>query len=181
MEKWKDIYFEENGVEWDFRGIYQVSNFGRVKSLKFGKEKILKQLKDKFGYLSVILCKNGKQKSFRIHRLVAHLFLSDTYFDGAQVNHKDENKQNNYVNNLEWCTHEYNLNYGTRNERAYKTRIRKIAQYDSYYNLIKIWNSAFEVEKELNIDHSMISECCHGKQKTAGGFIWKYIRYIKED
>lgn len=117
QEVWKDIYFVENGIEWDYRGLYQVSNLGNVKSLKFGKEKILKG-----GYVKeyhvLYLYKDGKRKQFKVHRLVAHMFLSDTYFENAQVNHIDENHSNNCVLNLEWCDCKYNINYGTRNERT---------------------------------------------------------------
>ena len=114
-EIWKDIYFIENGTEYDFCGLYQVSNFGNIKSLIGNRgqkrEKILKA-RSICGYRFVCLCKNTKQTQFLIHRLVAHVFLSDSYFEGAEVNHKDENKTNNCVDNLEWCDRKYNCNYG---------------------------------------------------------------------
>lgn len=114
-EIWKDIYFVENGVEYDYRGLYQVSTHGNIKSLyQNGKERILKLDKNEKGYLRTNLYKNGKIKKFRVHRLVAHMFLTDSYFENAQVNHKDENKENNHVSNLEWCDNKYNNNYGTR-------------------------------------------------------------------
>lgn len=130
-EIWKDI----KGYE----GFYQVSNHGRIKALArernnqySNKEIILKQSNDGKGYLQVILNKNKKRKGFKVHRLVAETFLKkDTFksmpneqkeninIEELQVNHIDEfNKQNNNVNNLEWCTRLYNCNYGTRNKRV---------------------------------------------------------------
>ena len=112
MEIWKDI----KGYE----GLYQVSNKGRVKSLNYrrtGKEKILSSSPNSYGYLIVGLCKNGKQKPFYIHRLVAEAFLTNPN-NLLEVNHKDENKENNHVENLEWCDRKYNNNYGSRMERV---------------------------------------------------------------
>ena len=110
-EIWKNIA--------GYEGLYEVSSFGRVRSLRFGKTKILKPGKNKKGYLRVSLCKNGKQKTFFVHRLVAQAFLENPQ-NLPQINHKDENKQNNRLENLEWCSCDYNNNYGTRNERAGK-------------------------------------------------------------
>lgn len=118
-EIWRDIYFVENGVEYDYRGFYQVSTDGRVKSLidnhRQKREKILK-LDNYNGYDRIDLCKNGKCKRFKVHRLVAHMFVKG-YFNGAIVNHKDENPSNNHFSNLEWCTNEYNTRYGTIGKR----------------------------------------------------------------
>lgn len=107
-EIWKDIYFIENGVEFDYRGLYQVSSYGRVKSFWRNKEKILKALRDEKRYESVVLFNNSK-KTFKVHRLVAHMFI-DGYFDGAEVDHIDTNPSNNHVNNLRWRTHKENCN-----------------------------------------------------------------------
>lgn len=114
-EVWKDI----EGYE----GLYQVSNTGEVKSLNYqgsGEIKLLKQYTDKRGYKRIELSKNGKGKTYLVHRLVALVFIPNPD-DSPMVNHKDENPSNNNVNNLEWCTHEYNMNYGTRNERISKS------------------------------------------------------------
>lgn len=111
QEIWKDI----EGYE----GLYQVSNFGRVKSLYFGKEKILKQSKHKDEYLQVSLSRNGKKKTFTIHKLVALAFIPNPD-NLLEVNHKDENKQNNHIENLEFCNHTYNINYGTCKKRISK-------------------------------------------------------------
>ena len=108
-EIWKDI----DGYE----GYYQVSNMGRVYSVK---NKMLLKQHLKRGYLECVLCKNGERKYIQAHRLVAITFIPNPD-NLPQVNHKDENKQNNCVSNLEWCTAEYNINYGTRTERSTKS------------------------------------------------------------
>ena len=109
-EIWKD--------KKNYEGHYQVSNFGRVKSIKFGKEKILKQ-SIRHGYYCVVLSKNGILKNYFVHRLVAEAFI-DNPDNLPQVNHKDECKTNNIVSNLEWCDRKYNINYGTRTEKCSK-------------------------------------------------------------
>ena len=110
-EEWRDI----KGYE----GKYQVSSYGRIKSLNYNrtkKEKILNPCLTKKGYLIVDLYKNGRRKPCTVHKLVALHFIPN-YDNLPQVNHKDENKSNNRVDNLEWCTSIYNNNYGTRNKR----------------------------------------------------------------
>lgn len=118
-EVWKDIP--------GYEGMYQISNLGRVKSLgstiREGwnlKEKILKLTKEPKGYLKVGLRKNGKIKTVRVHRLVAESFVANPE-NLPEVNHKDENKENNLADNLEWCTTKYNAGYGTKAKRAYQT------------------------------------------------------------
>lgn len=124
-EIWKDIYYIENNKLFDYSGLYQVSNLGRIKSLNYRnskKEKILKQANDKNGYKIVCLSKNNIHKNFKVHRLVAHMFIkNDDPLNKTQVNHINEfEKYNNSVKNLEWCTAKYNANYGTAHERAVK-------------------------------------------------------------
>lgn len=124
QEAWKDIP--------NFEGYYQVSNFGRIRSItRKAKTKILNNnyrtikgqlispAKTKDGYLKVSLSKKHKRYYFRVHRLVANAFLSNPN-NYPVINHKDENKLNNRVDNLEWCSIKYNCNYGTRNERISK-------------------------------------------------------------
>ena len=121
-EIWKDIK--------EYEGLYQISNLGRVKRLKFinrhlnfKKERILKPYKDGGkNYFIIALYKNGKREYKQIHRLVAEAFIPNTN-NFPLVNHKDENKTNNYVNNLEWCTCKYNTNYGTSRLKMSKKRI----------------------------------------------------------
>lgn len=158
-EVWKDI----SGYE----GLYQVSNFGRVKSLKCRREKILKLEKTKDNYLTIRLSKDKTRKHIGVHRLVAQAFISNPD-NLSQVNHKDENKENNFVENLEWCTQVYNMSYGTRVQRL----SMEVNQYDLQGNFIKKWNSIKEAERQLHIRH--ISDCCKEKVISAGGYIWKY-------
>ena len=170
MEIWRDIK--------GYDGEYQVSNLGRVKSLKYGKEKIMKFGTNKDNYLRVILCKNNKVKTFRVHLLVAMAFLPNPD-NLPQLNHKDENPSNNNVENLEWCTISYNINYGTRNKRVSKILTNgilsmKVDQFSKKGEFIKTWPSIMQVERELGIDNSSISKCCKGKNKSAGKFIFKY-------
>lgn len=157
-EVWKDIQ--------GYEGLYQVSNLGRVKSLNYhreGKEKMLSVYKNG-NYLRVTLFKNTK-KTFFVHRLVAEAFITNQK-KLPEVNHKDENKENNCVNNLEWCTSLYNANYGNRNNKIQKPIIC-IETGAEYQNL----KEASQITK---IYYTNISECCRGKRKTAGGYHWKH-------
>ena len=156
-----------------YEGLYMVSNWGRVKSIKFGKEIILKQhINIKGGYYYVCLLKNGKHKNYYVHRLVAEAFIPNSY-NLPQVNHRDENKLNNNVDNLEWCTNEYNHNYGTINERISQSQSKPVLQYDLNGNLIKEWKSVNECGRN-GFNQGDICKCCNGKRKTAKGFIWVY-------
>lgn len=176
-EIWKDI----SGYE----GYYQISNMGRVKSLsrkinynhpKFSKrsmqEKILSP-KITNGYLGINLYINKKRRSFLIHRLVAEAFISNP-LNFPQVNHKDENKFNNCVDNLEWCTLEYNLLYGTGAERSLASRKKPVLKFslDGVF-LEKYPNQSIAAVKN-NANQSNISKCCNGHIKSCKGFIWKY-------
>lgn len=164
-EIWKDI----KGYE----GIYQVSDLGRVRSLKFGKERILVGRKDSDGYLRVGLCKDGKEKTCRVHRLVAEAFIPNP--DGLpQVNHKDERKSNNVASNLEWCDCKYNINYGMRTERISKT----VYQYTLDSSLVGSYPSVREAGRRTGYSKSHISDCCRGERKQAYGFVWSYTLSI---
>ncbi len=185
-ETWKDVK--------GFEGIYQISNFGRLKVLKrkvfnekyFGnvkwvekKEKIMKLSNNTKGYLHTVLTDNeGKRKVVKVHRLVAEAFIPNPN-NYVQVNHIDGNKTNNCVDNLEWCTNEYNMKHswriGLRNEKTYFNIIKKIRQYDLEGNFIKEWNSAKEIEQQLGISVNMIRKCCNGKRNKTHNFIWKYL------
>ena len=177
FELWKDIK--------GFEGLYQVSTFGRVRRLDkyidvkirnvdkvLKRGKILKLTYNKNGYLKVFLCKNGKRTNFFVHRLVAEAFISNPN-NLPCVNHKDEDKTNNYRTNLEWCTHEYNNNYGTHTKRSAEKHSKKVYQYDMQGNLIKEWSSASEASRN-GFDNANISKCCSGKHKTHQNFIWSY-------
>ena len=164
-EIWKD--------KKDYEGHYQVSNWGRVKSIKFGKEIILKQhINIKGGYYYVCLLKNGKHKNYYAHRLVAEAFLPNPN-NYKEVNHKDECKTNNVVSNLEWCDRKYNHNYGTINERISQSQSKPVLQYDLEGNFIKEWKSTMECCRN-GYNQGAVAACCQGKRKTHKGFIWKY-------
>jgi hypothetical protein len=162
MENWRDI----RGYE----GLYQVSNEGRVKSLKWGKEKILKAAKNNMGYLYVVLWKDGKQAHKLVHRLVAEVFIPNPNHY-KEVNHKDECKTMNCVENLEWCDRKYNINYGTRTEKC----SRRIDQIDKVTGeVIRQWESTAECGRS-GFDYSGVSRCARGKLKQYKGYIWKYV------
>ena len=174
FELWKDIK--------SFEGLYQVSTWARVRSLdrwvvykngvkRFFKGKILKIFYYSSGYYMVELNKKCKKK-YLLHRLVAEAFIPNP--DNLPcVNHKDEDKTNNYPYNLEYCTHKYNNNYGTRMKRISKKLSKKVYQYDLNGNFIKSWSSTVELEKE-GFNSSHISSCCLKKSKTHKGYIWSY-------
>ncbi len=168
QEIWKDIP--------DYNGNYQISNFGRVKSLKKWNGtscRILSPGKTHKGYLAVSLSKNGKAKSIFIHRLVAKAFITNPD-NLPQINHKNENKEDNHVQNLEWCDNSYNMNYGTRSQR----QIDKVSKPVICVETQIIYKSAAEASR-LNppIRQGNITLCCQGKNKTAGGFHWRYHTY----
>ena len=161
-EVWKDVK--------GFEGLYQISSLGQVKSLR--RNKILKPKKHRCGYLIVDLCNNGEKTRY-IHRLVAEAFIPNPN-NLPQVNHIDENKKNNSVNNLEWCTPKYNTNYGSRIERFSESRKKKVLQFDLDGNFIKEWKSAVDIEKETGLEQNNIRSCCRKEQGKAYGYIWRY-------
>ena len=189
MNENEEIFVDIEGYE----GLYQVSNFGNVKSLgneNTKKEKILKFGKDGGGYLIVNLYKNCTKKTSKVHRLVANAFIPNTNKLPC-INHKDENKENNCVENLEWCTYQYNNTYRNLQQRRvantdYKAIGRKNAekqskqvyQYDLNGKLIKIWESTAECDRN-DYSSGNISACCRNCYLKEGnnvykGFIWSY-------
>ena len=175
MEEWKDIE--------GYKGKYQISNMGRVKSLKRMKrngkgyqkipEKILEGVENNRGYLRVQLFKDGKGKWYLVHVLVATAFLENPQ-NLPEVNHKDEDKTNNRVENLEYCSRSYNLNHGTRNKKVAEKLSKPLFSVDKESGLIMWWQSASEAERQTGIDQGNISACCRGERKSAGGHIWFY-------
>lgn len=176
-EIWKDIK--------GFEGAYQISNLGRVKSLERYvpssgktpqkiKEKIRKTFSTTAGYLYVVLSYNHIRKTALIHRLVAEAFIPNP--DNLEcVNHKDENKQNNIVENLEWCNYTYNNTYKSIHlRRNLDNVIRKIIQYDLDMNEIKRWDKISDVAKYYNTCIANIIKCCKGDRTHCCGFKWRY-------
>ena len=165
-----------------YESLYEVSNLGRVKSLpretnnQFSWcEIILKPKKSKQGYLNVGLKKDGIYKWFRIHRLVAEAFIPNPN-NYPIVNHKDECKDNNDVTNLEWCTYQYNANYGSCIQRRVEKQSKAVNQYTKDGVFIRQWKSASEASRELSIYRRNIQMVCYGRphNRTAGGFIWRF-------
>ena len=182
IEIWKDI---EN-----YEGKYQVSDLGRVRSLERDiyyqngtihhlKEKMLVQRIDKYGYMRVNLYLNGKIKTILTHRLVAEAFIPNPE-NKPQINHRDEVKTNNVVENLEWCSAQENVNYGTRTARAVQNhKYPKLGNHPKAKaifceELNKEFDCITSAGKELGVNRVSISQACTGKLKTAGGFHWKY-------
>ena len=162
MEIWKDI----KGYE----GKYQASDLGNIRSLNYHREnklKLLTQCKDKDGYKVVLLYNNGRRKQFRVHRIIAETFLNNDDMLPC-INHKDENKANNNVSNLEYCTTEYNNQY---------SKSRALEQCDLNGNVVRVWCSVREASDNTGAKEANISACCrgYGRHKTAGGYKWRYI------
>lgn len=158
-EEWKPIV--------GYEGLYMVSNMGRVKSLNYnhtGTERVLKPAYNTYGYLFVTLCKDGKKKNCLIHRLVAEAFLDNPH-NYPEVNHKDENKENNAVSNLEYCTSLYNNEY---------SKAKPVLQLTLDGQLVQEWPSTHEAARQGGFNRGNISNCCLGKYKTHGGYVWKY-------
>lgn len=201
-EEWRDVV--------GYEGYYMVSNMGRVKSVERMRwsgingggyvtvqERILKLCDKGQGYLSVNLYKDGKRKQYSVHRLVGQAFIPNPN-NLPIINHKDENPKNNNVDNLEWCTQKYNINYGTHNKRmAEKLRGRKhseehnrkvaerltnnpktskaVFSVDKVTGEIKEFPSAHEAERQTGIAQSDICRCLKGRRKSIGGFYWHYV------
>ena len=171
QETWKDIT--------EYEGLYQISTFGRVKSLaKAGSgghtsDIIMKLNKDKDGYLLIHLVKDGKRRVHKVHRLVAQEFIPNPD-NLPQINHIDEVKSNNYVTNLEWCTQSYNNKFGKgKNNRAI-TKSKPVIQLSKEGLFIREWSSAKEASVGLNINRQNIVTCCKGRVRSVGGYKWIY-------
>ena len=170
----------------DYEGLYEVSNMGRVRSLGNGcsnnsKERILKPGKDGKCYLFVVLCKNGERKRYKVHRLVLMTFAPCDNMKSLQVNHIDEDKTNNRLSNLEWCTCKENINHGTHNDRMAENKSIPIAQLTLDGKLVNVWKSSKDAERGGGFNNSHIISCCKGSYKTHGGFRWCYLyEYISK-
>lgn len=170
----KEIWVEIEG----FRGYY-VSNLGRIKSYRiFSTGIILKQHLNRKGYCMVGIYDNDNRKHYvQVHRIVLKTFNPVLDMDKLEVNHKDENKQNNCIENLEWCTHEENMNYGTarqrsvNNQRITHPNKKKVMCIETGC----IYFSMMEAKRETGINNTLISRVCNEKIKTAGGYHWVFI------
>lgn len=181
MEQWKDV----RGYE----GSYQVSNLGGVRSVdryvrtgdrhkRLIKGKVLKPQISNKGYLFVTLSKESKELGFFVHTLVAKAFIPNPDML-PEVNHKDENKQNNIVDNLEWCTSKYNNNYGSHKEKCAEKQIngnrsKSVSRYTLKGEFVDSFPSMREVWRKYGYNTSVICNCCKGKVKSAYGYVWKY-------
>jgi hypothetical protein len=181
-EIWKDIIGFEN--------TYQISSFGRIKSLdriininggnggKYViKGKILKQ-NTNTGYCCIGLDRNNKKYMFKVHILVAKAFISNPY-DKKTINHKG-NKLDNRISEIEWSTQSENNNHAYETKRKIPPRQKKVIQMDMNSNVIKIWNSCRLAGRELNIHAQSISAVALGKLQSTGGFKWKYVKSKKK-
>ena len=167
----------------DFEGLYEVSNMGSVKRVATsgGKgtgnyargEHVLSQRKNNVGYKIVDLWKNGVRHQLLVHRLVAQTFIENPCCYPC-VNHKDENPENNKADNLEWCTHEYNMNYGTAKHKIGKANSKGVVQFDKDGNFVKKYESIIQAQRETGVSNGSIGDCLHGRRNSAGGFKWEY-------
>ena len=183
-EEWRDIQ--------GYEGLYQVSNLGRVRSCDrhtwagwrgekaLVKGRVRKPSITRQGYYQVDLLVDGHRKSLKVHRLVAIAFIPNPN-NYPYINHKDENPLNNKVDNLEWCTQKYNVNYGTSRQRLSKSLRnnsnaprKATVQLSLNGEVLARYSSISEAARQTGISQAMISYCCLGRYKTAKGFIFRY-------
>lgn len=176
-EEWRDII--------GYEGKYQVSCFGRVRSVerviktnrlnitKLVKGRIMKLKLRREGYLEVNLWLDGKYKTHKVHRLVAMAFIVNPN-NYKEINHKDENKANNHINNLEWCTSKYNANYGGRNKRCALSKSKAVVQLNIAGEVIARHVSLTAAGASVGGNAQGVFLCVKGKINTYKGFIWKY-------
>jgi len=180
VEIWKDVP--------GYEGLYQISNLGNVLSLNYrnhGYSQVLVPKRNNSGRLWVELYGHRKRKPCLIHRLVATAFIPNP--NGyPQINHKDENPTNNRVDNLEWCTGDYNIRYYLERHRGQLGKNRKatdgygkrlclaVEQLTLEGRLVRLWDNSRQVFCELGFSDWSVSECCRGNRKTAYGYIWRY-------
>lgn len=155
-----------------YEGLYAATSCGRIWSYK--KQRFLKPFGDGHGYLKVDLFKDGIKKHCRVHRLIALTYLPNPE-NKPCINHIDENKTNNALPNLEWCTHEENNNHGSHNEKLSKAHQKKVICIETQ----EIFESVKEAAKAVDIDPSNISAACNGKHKTSAGYHWRH--YYEEE
>ena len=161
MEEWKRVVID--GIEWD----YEVSSKGNVRNMKGH----FMSKKDCGGYHQVLLSKKGTSKKlFYVQRLVATMFIPNPE-NKPTVNHINEDKHDNRVENLEWATHKEQSRHGTLQERKAKNQYKKVKCVETG----KIYESIKQASVETGIPDGNIVKCCQGKLKTCGGFHWEYV------
>lgn len=167
QEIWRDIP--------DYEGRYQVSNLGRIKSFNYRnpKGKIVKGFIAKDGYERIALWNHCKSRKYQIHRLVALAFLPNPY-NYPIINHKNEIRNDNRVENLEWCTYSYNATYGMAVERNIKNKIKPIIRINKKDGTEREYISINEAARQNGIISQNIVACLKGRRKSAGMFYWKY-------
>lgn len=165
MEIWKDVP--------DYEGIYQVSNLGNVRSMNYRGTGVVKLLVPTLsvGYPRVMLSKNGNVRGFHVHRLVGMAFIPNPHGYDC-INHKDESRTNNRVENLEWCTKAYNNTYGTIQKRHAITRSKPILQILNGV-VVKRWDSIKEVA-DFGYDAANVCQCCKNTRYSHKGYEWRY-------
>ena len=183
IEIWKTAVYDNEIYE----GLYKVSNWGKILSLNYrntGRAELMNPSTSTDGYLKVNLSKNGERKTCLVHRLVAQTFLPNPE-NKPQVNHKDEDKTNNFVflnedgtvnkekSNLEWKSPKENCNYGTRNERIAKARSKKVLQFSLTGEFVKEWPSVAECGRN-GFNKGNVAACCRGEKPQYKGFKWCY-------
>jgi len=167
-----------------YEGYYEVSSLGNVRSLdrsvttrngvtKLIRGKTLTQVRynGKDNYVGVVFCKEGVKAKYSVHRLVALAFIPNPN-NLPEINHKDENKQNNAVENLEWCDRRYNNLYGSANIRKAMTQGKPVLQLLNG-EIINAYPSAGLAAACTGASQGGISSCCRGEMKTSGGFEWR--------
>ena len=142
-EQWKDIA--------GYEGVYQVSDLGRVRSLKYGKVRVLKSNENSAGYLTIHLYRSKKKKTVKVHRLVAQAFIKNDTETKTLINHKNEVKTDNRAVNLEWCTASYNLRYNDLNLRRKNCKRRKLKS---------LYDPKLSIDDNLNVFKENGVECC---------------------
>ncbi len=165
-EIWEDL------IELDSK--YSISNYGKIKSFynstgSKGINHILKPNKNSYGYLKVDLTKNKKSKTYYIHQLVAKTFLRESYFEGAQINHKDGNKENNTIDNLEWCTQSQNIKH------AYDTGLMTVKKLN---NKIKLSRSIAEAIRNEYKSNNISIRYLSSKYNVSNNCIYKIVKCI---